>query len=134
MKNKEIKKDLMQKIKTGRVVMKPRWGFTAIKVGLKGSWLVAVGILAVGIAAIYFFINRYNPIELASFGDIGWEVFYEDFPYLYLTMVVMFLVGGTLILVRIGDNYKKGIQKLGLITLLGAILLAGMLVLFQRRF
>ena len=121
----------MQKIKTGKVVMKPKWEFVARKVGLEGSWLLVVGLVALGFASIMIFIKRYNPIEWAEFGEIGWRVFYEDFPYLWLLTIGMFLVGGMMLLVKIGDNYKKGLKTIGLITVVSSLILAMILFLFQ---
>ena len=59
--------------------MKPKWEFVARKVGLEGSWLLVVGLVALGFASIMIFYKRYNPIEWAEFGEIGWRVFMKIF-------------------------------------------------------
>jgi len=125
---KTTKKEILKKIKSGKVKMKPRWRFEAVKWMEVGGWLLSMGIVILSILSVGYFIELYNPRELAMFGDLGWQIFYEDFPYLWGIMALAFLAIGMVVWINTGSNYKKSWQKNLLITL-GTILVLTVLAL-----
>ena len=131
MKNKEIKKELMQKIKTGKVVMKPKWEFKLKEWGTEGIGLVAVAVAAVALTALYYFIKIYDPREWLPFGQIGWQIFLEDFPYYWLILNLFFVCAGVWLWSRVGQNYKKTRGGLALAVVGGVLLLSIGLILFR---
>lgn len=107
MRDKELIQKIMKKIENEEIKMKPKWWFLARKNGLLG--ITTIGILLASILlSITLYLARINtPLELWDYGSIGVEVFFKDFPYLWLISGFI-LVGGTGVLMsKIGDNYKK---------------------------
>ena len=91
--------------------MKPRWKFEATKWGEVGIWIGMMGIVVVGVMGIAYFLTIYNLSELSEFGDLGWQIFYEDFPYIWGIIAMISLVTATFVFIKIGRNYKRSWQK-----------------------
>lgn len=113
---KDIKKDILNKIENKEVRMKPKWRFTAKVMGLNGAWLITGLTAALGVSIIVYFLQEYNPFELYLYGDVGWTLLREDFPYIWLLAVIILIVGGTMLESQIGNNYKRNGRWLLLIT------------------
>lgn len=113
---------ILTRIKSGEVKMKPKWEFTAVKIIERLLWLAFIGTTVVGVATIFYFIGIYNPVDLAEFGDLGWQIFYEDFPYIWGTVSLLCLIGGSIVFLKTGNNYKRSWQKNMAMT--GAVILA----------
>jgi len=109
--------------------MRPRWEFTLKKWSKIGAWLGMVGLVVVGITGITYFLEIYRFEELNEFGDLGWQIFYEDFPYLWGVTAIVCLILGCLVLINIGQNYKKSWQK-NLVSMLGIIIILTIAALF----
>lgn len=103
----KTKREILEKIKDSEIQMKPRWKFVAKAWELRSLWILMILAVALSISGIVYFIKIYNPVELAEFGDLGTELFFTDFPYLWLLGVVVFFAGGAVLMSKIGDNYKK---------------------------
>lgn len=107
MKNNKILKE----IKLGKVKMKPRWEFTLKKWGEIEVWMGMVGLVVVGIMGIAYFLEIYRIEELNEFGDLGWQIFYEDFPYIWMILAIVCLMLSYFVLINMGQNYKKIVAK-----------------------
>lgn len=105
------KSKILDKIKNGEVKMKPRWEFELIKWSEVGLWLGMMGMAIIGVMGIAYFLAIYNLVELSEFGDLGWQIFYEDFPYILGSMSIFGLIIGIVVMMNIGDNYKRSWQK-----------------------
>ena len=127
MKNNKI----LNKIQSGEVKMKPRWSFMVIKWGEIGMWLLSIAVVVMGIMSISYFMTIYSIEELNEFGDLGWQIFYEDFPYYWGITVAVFLIVGTFVLLKTGNNYKRSWQKNLMITG-GIILILTIVSLFLK--
>lgn len=113
--SKNIKKDILKKIKDEKVKMKPRWWFVARDGGLRGLWTIMILTGALLVSSAVYILEMMNPKELLEFGSLGTRVIVEDFPYLMFGGSI-FLIGASIILLsKIGDNYKKNTEKLVLI-------------------
>lgn len=106
----------MQKIKTGKMAMKPRWEFVATMWAETAIWLGVTGLMAMALVVIGYFFKLYSPGELSQFGDLGWQIFYEDFPYYWIVTSIFSLIAGGGILLKIGNNYKRSWQKNSMIS------------------
>ncbi len=120
---------ILTKIKSGEVKMKPKWEFEMVKSGRIMAWIISVAITAIAVLTIIYFIKIYNPTELADFGDLGWQIFYEDFPYIWGVISITCLMLGSILWLKIGNNYKRSWQKNLMITT-GIILILSIVVLF----
>lgn len=107
MKNKNI----LNKIKSGEVKMRPKWEFEVKKWAEIGLWLVTILAVVTGIMGIAYFMTIYNIRELSEFGDLGWQIFYEDFPYVWGFVAIFSLVAGVLVMIKTGNNYKRSWQQ-----------------------
>jgi len=105
------KNKILDKIKTGEVKMKPRWKFEAVKWSEMGLWIAMMGLGVVGAMGMGYFLMVYNLVELAEFGDLGWQILYEDFPYILGAMSIFGLIVGVIVMMNIGNNYKRSWQK-----------------------
>lgn len=136
MKNKKLKKDIrtdiLKKIEKKEVKMKPKWRFVAKIWGLNGAWLITGLTAALGVSIIVYFLQEYNPFELYLYGDVGWSLLQEDFPYVWLLAIMALIVGGTLLESQIGDNYKRNGKWLLLITTVIIVAFTLMMILGGR--
>lgn len=127
-KKQNIEKEILKKIKSGEIRMKPRWRFVLKMWEERTLWLMLILAAGLSISSIVYFINIYNPKELAEFGWIGWQVFWEDFPYYWLLGMIIFWILAMKQWLGLGENYrktnKKGAFVLGMIlSLLMAVIL-----------
>ena len=127
MKNKNI----LDKIKKGEVKMKPKWEFEVVKWGEIGLWISMVGAVVAGIMGIAYFMTIYSIEELAEFGDLGWQIFYEDFPYIWGGVAIFSLMIGFFVMLKSGNNYKRSWQQ-NLMIMSGIILLLTIVGLFLK--
>ena len=102
---------ILNKIKNGEIKMKPKWEFELVKFGEIGLWISMVGAVVTGVMGIAYFMAIYNMNELSEFGDLGWQIFYEDFPYVWGGVAIFSLMVGLLVMIKSGNNYKRSWQK-----------------------
>ena len=121
---KKSSKEILNKIKNGKLKMKPRWRFVAEDIGIKT--IAAMGLMgaAIGISMIGFFWEMYDPRELTNYGEIGWQLLREDFPYFWLISALALGVAAWYLEPKIGDNYKKSSWFWMIISLVGIVILA----------
>jgi hypothetical protein len=121
---------ILKKIKDKKIKIKPRWKFVAEDVGIRT--VVAIGLLgaAIALSTIGFFLDLYNPKDLAEFGEVGWQLFKEDFPYFWLISAIGLGIAGWFLEPKIGSNYKKSSRFWTIITLVTiAFLTFGIIIL-----
>lgn len=126
--------EILSKIKSGEIKMKPKWEFAVKAMGIRGMWALLLSGVAWSVLGIVYFVNLYNPIELAQFGDVGRQVFLEDFPYYWLLGTGLFLFLATRLLSKLGENYRKTTKWMVLITGIGALLITAMMFLVRKLF
>lgn len=127
-----MKNEIMKKISKGEIKMKPRWEFVARTLGLRGMWWLIVSGAAWSILGIGYFLDLYNPAELAEFGEIGRRVFLEDFPYYWLIGSIVLLIAAIKLMSKLGENYKKTTRLTILLTGLAAIMVTGLMILVKN--
>ncbi|MGI5841100.1 MAG: hypothetical protein ACOX6N_02725 [Patescibacteria group bacterium] len=129
----KIKHTVLKKIKSGQIKMKARWKFDVERSSIYG--LLTVSILALGIilnGVVYTTLLK-NPMELWEYGEVGRVIFWSGLPYWWMLgigLLVASLIGAT---TRTGENYKRGLKKVSLLTglLIMAASIAAFLVLKQ---
>jgi hypothetical protein len=111
--DKNIRKEILRKIKNEEVAMKPKWWFVLKESLLRGGWIVLflTGVLLMSLTV--YFVKRLNPTELWEFGSLGAEVFIQDFPYWFVAGVIIIFLSNVMLLSKIGENYKRNIRILG---------------------
>lgn len=133
-KKQNIEKEILGKIRSGEIQMKPKWKFVAEIWEKRTLWMVLILAAALSISGIIYFMEIYNPIELAEFGEIGRQVFLEDFPYYWLVGVIIFLILGIKTESGIGENYRKSTRLMFLISGMVAILVTLAMFLARKLF
>jgi len=113
-----MKKEILNKIKKGEVKMKPRWKFVAEEAGVKALIIGILIMCATGLSMLSLFWELYQPTELIGFGEIGWQLIKEDFPYLWLIVALILGGSGLYLEPKIGNNYRKGWQFWTIVTIL----------------
>lgn len=131
---KKLDSKIKRKIVNNEIKMKPKWQFVALDSGIKGVWLLTVLAVAVAMSMIVYFSYEYNLKELVNYGEVGIELWWSDFPYLWLLAGIIFFEGGFLLLLRIGDNYKKSVRIILAITTVTIIIASGLMVLARELF
>lgn len=101
-----IEKKILGKIKSGEIQMKPRWKFVAEIWEQKIAWITFILATGLSISGIFYFAQKYNPKELIKFGSIGFQVFYEDFPYYWLFGAIVFWILSIKIWQNLDNNYR----------------------------
>lgn len=102
-----FKDNIIQKIKTGEVDMKPRWHFV-----LKTS-MFFVGLIIVSVLAVYFLsflmfvLHRTGVWFTPTFGLRGVIFFVVSSPWIIITLVAIFLALLYLLITHYAFSYKK---------------------------
>jgi hypothetical protein len=114
-----LQKDILNKIKTGEIHMKPKWHFV-----LKGAlWLtatIAVALMAVYLLSFVFFLMRESGLLFAPlFGWAGVVLFVVSSPWILIGVVGVFL--GVLYLLV--SHYSFSYQKPLVYSMIGSVLL-----------
>ncbi|HBP50838.1 MAG: hypothetical protein US68_C0026G0009 [Candidatus Shapirobacteria bacterium GW2011_GWE1_38_10] len=126
MKKKKIEGQILKKIKSGEIQMKPRWKFVVKMWEERALWLVLILAVVLSISGIAYFADKYSPRELVEYGSIGFQVFYEDFPYYWLFGAIIFWIMSVKMWSRLGNNYRKTTTK---VFLFGGLLLVVIIAL-----
>ena len=102
-----IKDAVLEKIRRGEVLMRPRWQFV-----LKGV-LVALGAVLVALALLYlvsfvFFALRQSGVWfVASFGWRGMRAFFVGIPWVLVLVALVFIVVLEILVKRYAFSYRK---------------------------
>jgi hypothetical protein len=125
-KKQNIEEKILKKIKSGEIKMTPRWRFVMKIWEERVLWLMLISAAVLSISGIAYFADKYSPRELIEYGSIGWQVFYEDFPYYWLAGAVIFWITSIKIWFNLGENYRKTTNK---VFLFGGLLLVTIIAL-----
>ena len=122
----EFKNNLIDKIKTGEVDMKPKWHFV-----LRGM-LLLTGIVTVVLSAVYllsfifFVLHRSGVIFVPGFGLRGVWVFLTSFPWLLVVVVGIFLAVLYVLVKRYAFSYQRpfvySMLGVALVVVIGSLL------------
>jgi hypothetical protein len=118
----DITKNVMSKIKTERIKMKPKWYF------LVGSLSIVLALVSLIIVSI--FLISLITFSLKSHGPMGairYQQIISNFPWWAPIIVIVGLVTGIILLKKYDFSYKKSF--LFIVTVfISAVLLAGILI------
>lgn len=128
-KKQNIERKILGKIKSGEIEMRPKWKFVVEMWEQMALWLLFLSGLGLSVMGIWFFAQRYNPKDLFEYGSIGWQVFYEDFPYYWLFGAIIFWIVSIKIWLSLGSNYRMLPKKIFIGSGMGLVILIA-LVLF----
>ena len=118
----DITKNVMAKIKTEKIKMKPKWYF----------WLgsLAIFIAVVGLTIFSIFLISFITFSLRSHGPMGivrYQQIVSNFPWWALILVIVGLITGTILLRKYDFSYKKNFLFI-ILVFISAVLLAGVLI------
>ena len=93
-KNK-IEKEIIERIKNGRIKLRSKYIFLAEKLGLRSTIVLSVLLSILFFNLIFFYLKSTDTLVYLSFGKRGLFAFLESFPYLLVAVFVLliFLVG-----------------------------------------
>jgi len=117
-----ITKNVMTKIKTEQIKMKPKWYF------LLG--ILSIFVAIVGLTIISIFLVSLVTFSLRSHGPMGivrYQQIISNFPWWAPIIVIVGLITGVILLKKYDFSYKKNFLFIVLI-FISAILLAGILI------
>ncbi len=127
-----IKKIVMEKIEKDEVKMKPKWQFKAMVYGMKSAVIILLLAGAISLLMMAYLAQKYTPLELLDYGDVGREILLSDFPYLFLGGVLIACLGSGILYSKIGDHYKKT-TKMVMLLVAGAIAVVSMGLFFLAK-
>ncbi len=115
--HKEMRKDVMSAIESGKARMRPRWHFLLFSgFGFVGSLIVLLSMVYLFSLAM-FFMRESGAWFAPSFGSRGWFAFFYSTPWLLLALLAAFLV----LLEVLVRRYRFVYQKPLLASVLGAL-------------
>ncbi|HEX8924128.1 MAG TPA: hypothetical protein VF828_05350 [Patescibacteria group bacterium] len=123
----EMREVIMERIEKEEVKMKPRWIFKAREEGLRSMGILVIISAAVLMTASIYAVEQLQPAELWQYGEIGGEVFFEDFPYLLLAGAIILGISEFWLFPLIGENYKKTRRTIATI-IIGLIILLCLII------
>ena len=117
-----ISKNVMAKIKTEQIKMKPKWyfwlGSISILVGLIGLTITSIFLISL----VTFSLKKHGPM-----GAIRYQEIISTFPWWAPVIVIIGLIGGIVLLKKYDFSYKRNFIFI-IAVLISAILLTGILV------
>lgn len=128
MHSEKIKKQILNKINTGEVEMRPRWHFVLETVlVMSGVILVTMGLLYV-LSFIVFFLRQSGLAFAPSFGIRGIVVFLYSSPWLLILSALVFLLALEILVRKYSFGYRTPLlyMLLGIVgvSLLGTYLIS----------
>jgi hypothetical protein len=134
MKQTKLEQEIMKKIDKDEIKMKPKWQFLMKTLGLRGALFLNILIAALFISGMIYFASINTPLELWDYGDIGIQIFFEDFPYFWLIIGLILIIGSGILLSKVGENYKKTTRKILLITIVLVVLISLLMLTVKNYF
>jgi len=118
----KLKEKIMSQVKTGKIVMKPKWYF------MVGSLLLFSGLVVLSAGVMFlanitvFALRRHGPM-------VSWrlQMMMESFPWWAPVLAVMGIILGVRLLKKYDFSYKKNFSLI-VISFVLATLLAGFLI------
>lgn len=126
---KPIRDQVLEAIKSGRVLMRPRWSF-ALKaaLGILGGILLFLALLYL-VSFIIFVLRRTGVWFVPIFGARGWFVFLISLPWILIVFSLIFIVVLEILVRRYSFAYRRPLlySAIGVILLviLGGAVVAG---------
>lgn len=117
-----IAKNVMSKIKSGQIKMKPRWFFL---LGSLSMFIALVGLVITStflISLITFSLRSHGPM-----GEVRYQQIISSFPLWAPIIVVIGLITGIFLLRKYDFSYKKNFL-FTILVFISAVILAGILV------
>ena len=117
----DLSAKIMERIDTEKVTIKPRIHFVL------GSVFIGVGLTILLFFAgflvnlVIFRLRMDVPFQYLSSGPLGWQVFLRIFPWQYLLLAVLLLIGGIYLLKKYDFSYQKGYYGLIIVTIVSVI-------------
>jgi hypothetical protein len=127
-KKQNIERKILEKIKSGEIQMEPKWKFVVKIWEKRALWISLIFAVGLSISGIAFFAQRYNPKDLFEYGSVGWQVFYEDFPYYWLFGAFVFWISGIKIWQEFDNNYQVTSEKVFLISGMILVTIIGLIL------
>ena len=124
---KQIRDQVLEAIKSGRVAMRPRWRFVLKAVlGVLGGALLFLALLYL-VSFIIFALRRTGVWFVPIFGARGWFVFLVSLPWILIIFSLIFIVVLEILVRRYSFAYRRPLlySALGIIFL---VLLGGVIV------
>lgn len=118
---KNIKSDILKKIDSKEVKMRPRWWFTAKKGGMRGVYITMILLAVAGVMAL---------IDWNELSELGYDIIAEDFPIQRTIGLLIGLVTSAIVMSKIGDNYKKNILFWVMATIMAVTVIVFLLKIF----
>lgn len=127
MSNKDLEKNIMEKIETGQVKLRSKYVFLAEKLGLGTAFALTVVLSTLLFNLILFYMKETDNLQYLSFGKRGILAFLESFPYmLVISFIILILLAGYLIS-RSEIGYKKPFGYFAVTLIALAIFFGGIL-------
>ncbi|OGH76828.1 MAG: hypothetical protein A2469_01995 [Candidatus Magasanikbacteria bacterium RIFOXYC2_FULL_40_16] len=113
-KNNEIRKEILEQIKTGKVKLRSKYIFLAEKLGLGSSFVLSVLLSILFFNLLLFYLKSADALVYLSFGKRGILAFLESFPYLLIVVFILFVVVSGFIISKTDFSYKKSFSFIAL--------------------
>lgn len=116
-----IEKTVMEKIMSGKIVMKPRWYF------ILGSTLTLLGLVGVSVGAIFLINLLFFLLRKRGFGILKLQLMIYSFPWWILLLAIILIATGIWFLKKYEFSYKKNFLLI-VIAFVVSIFLAAFLI------
>jgi hypothetical protein len=129
----KIKRNVMEKISSGRVKLRSKYLFLAEKFSLRGALALSFLLAILFFSIIFYYIKESDSLAYLSFGRVGMLAFLESLPYLTVIFFIIFLIVAGYLINKSDPLYKRPFKYLavGLVAVVlcigGALAYAGIL-------
>ncbi|MBU0572229.1 hypothetical protein KKH23_00990 [Patescibacteria group bacterium] len=114
MKKVDITKNIMSKIKTGKVKIKPAFMVLGERYGVVGAIALLLTTAVLTFNIFLFLLKQTGNLEFLSFGSAGILAFLQAFPYFPVTIMLFVLFLAIRLLKYFDISYKKSFSFLAL--------------------
>jgi hypothetical protein len=126
------KNEIIDKIKTGEIKMKSKWGFLAQKVGLGTGLLLIMSVLALLISAFFYYAESNEITPELRYEPAVWREFLSSLPYGLMLIIFVILVLLCYVIGKFDFSYEKPFVLVFL--LFAVLIILGALVVFFTGF
>lgn len=124
---KKLEREILKKIKSGEVRMRPWWWFAGLRVAWDGLMGISLILAAIGGGSLVYFLDTYRPSEWTEYVAIGaGGLIMEDFPIKGSVLLIVCGLLGVGLSLGVGSNYRKGWRQMAVwcgLAILGLMIL-----------
>jgi hypothetical protein len=111
--NAPLEDKIMSEIRSGRITLRSRYVFLAETIGFGSAIVLSILMAILLLNLIFFYMRATDNLHYLSFGSRGTFAFLESFPYLLVSIFIVFVFAAGYLVKRSDITYKRPFGYVG---------------------